>query len=386
MFQAVDSFLQLRARLRDVREQEHGWVLATIDYEATDAGLNKLLDELHNDGVIAEFRRNGTRVFPPDMGDSGPLELRIDLGNLPGYFETYDALVERYPDALPDEYHIWSKSQDLDSGYHAAVNLLTLLKAKAEVWDTTQQRFYLVDQQAVEIPLLYLATQTTPLPAMVPGVTRFLDAAHLDSDTRWAFFRKASIRVLRDVSKDKRLGFLFENLVNVFDRSQQDYSLYLERFSFEDLLKNFDDMRLKFVGDLNQVLSSIQTALIAVPIGFFLIAEKFKPANGWVGQNMVLATGGLVFFALLFLLSLNQGKTLQGLKLALTAFQTEQKNKVTEGSRRLTDLLTSTWNQYRRVRLLLWAIRILLLLFSLVLIAAVLWCSIPYLQQKLPYG
>jgi hypothetical protein len=144
-------------------------------------------------------------------------------------------------------------------------------------------------------------------------------------------------------------------------------------------------MRLKFVGDLNQVLSSIQTALIAVPIGFFLIAEKFKPANGWVGQNIVLAIGGLVFFALLFLLSLNQGKTLLGLRLALTAFEAEQKNKVTEGSHRLTDLLTTTWNQYRRVKLLLWSIRILLLLFSLVLIAAVLWCSIPSLQQRLPY-
>ena len=176
-----------------------------------------------------------------------------------------------------------------------------------------------------------------------------------------------------------------ENLGNVFDRAQQDHSLYLERFSFEDLLKNFDEKRLKFVGDLNQILASIQTALVAVPIGFFLIAEKFKPTNGWAGQNIVLASGGLVFFALVFVLSLNQGKTLQGIKLALTDFETEQKNKVTDKFERLQKLLTSTWSQFRQVRCLLWVVRALLVVFSAVIIVALLWCSIPDWQAFLPY-
>jgi hypothetical protein len=176
-----------------------------------------------------------------------------------------------------------------------------------------------------------------------------------------------------------------ENIGNVFDRAQQDHSLYLERFSFEDLLKNFDEKRLKFVGDLNQILASIQTALIAVPIGFFLIAEKFKPTNGWIGQNIVLASGGFVFFALLFVLSLNQGKTLQGIKLALADFETEQKKKVTDKSERLQKLLAVTWSQFNRVKVFLWVIRFFLVLFSVVVVAAFLWCSIPAWQGFLPY-
>lgn len=176
-----------------------------------------------------------------------------------------------------------------------------------------------------------------------------------------------------------------ESLGNVFERAQQGHSLYLERFSFEDLLKSFDEKRLKFVGDLNQVLASIQTALIAVPIGFFLIAEKFKATSGWTGQNIVLAAGGLLFFALLLVLSLNQGKTLQGIKLALTDFETEQKKKVTDKSERLQKLLATTWSQYGRVRCLLWVVRFLLLLFSAIIVAALLWCSIPAWQQFLPY-
>ena len=54
---AVDSFLKLRPRLREVREQEDGWILALFDYEPKDMDVLGLLTELRNEGVISEFRR-----------------------------------------------------------------------------------------------------------------------------------------------------------------------------------------------------------------------------------------------------------------------------------------------------------------------------------------
>ncbi|MCB1224723.1 MAG: hypothetical protein KDK99_02820 [Verrucomicrobiales bacterium] len=387
MSEVVKFFLQLRQRVRDVQEQGDGWIVALFDYDPKDAASNALLSALHGEGAIKEIRRNGTLLFPPNLGDAGMLELRFDTGNLPGYFESYDSLIRTHPDSTPENLVVWEKNEDLRAGYEAVCKLLLLLKSKAEVWDSTAQRFFLVDQQAVEIPLAsYIAKQTVCLPKQLDGILRFLDTAHLDADARWAFFRKASVRLLQDLPSDMRLGSLLENAANILDRAQQDHSLYLERFSFEDLLKNFDEKRLKFVGDLNQVLASIQTALIGVPIGFFLIAEKFKPTNGWTGQNIVLAAGGLVFFALVFLLTLNQGKTLKAVKLALTDFETEQKRKVTDKSERLKNLLATTWSQYGRVRWLLWAVRFLLFLFSAIIVAALLWCSIPAWQDVLPYA
>lgn len=386
MTPVVDSFLKLRSRLCAVQAQEDGWIIACFHYDPNDVDKLSLLTELHNEGVIAEIRRVGLLVFPPSLGDSGDLELRIDTGKLPGYFETYDSLIRSNPDNAPQEFSVWENSDVFYAGYTSACALLKFLKTKAEVWDTTGQRFFLVDQQAVEVPLTsYSSQQTVKLPAILPDVTRFLDIEHLDADARWAFFRKASLRLLRDLAKEHRLGVLMDGLSNVFDRALQDHSLYLERFSFEDVIKNFDEKRLKFVGDLNQILASIQTALVGVPIGFFLIAEKFKPAAGWTGQNIILAVGGLVFFALVLVLSFNQGKTLQGIKLALVDFETEQKARVTEKSERLQKLLESTWSQYRYVRHLLLGARFLIILFSLIIIVALLWCSIPALQQFLPY-
>lgn len=206
MRQAVETFLKLRPLLREVRE-ENGWILAVCDYDAKDTGTPGLLAGLHNEGVVSEIRRGGTRVFPPSLGNSGPLELRIDTGNLPGYFESYESLVKSHPDAAPAEFVVWDKDDVLHAGYVAACALLQFLKSKAEVWDATAQRFFLVDQQAVEIPLTsYSAKQTAALPARLSGVTRFLDNGHLDADARWAFFRKASLRLLRDLPAEKRLA------------------------------------------------------------------------------------------------------------------------------------------------------------------------------------
>lgn len=382
----VDTLLKLRPRLRDALEKEDGWIVASFDYDPKDTNATALVTELHSEGVISEIRRGERRIYPPAFGEASTLSLRIDTGKLPGYFETYDSLIKGHPDISPEELTVWEKNEAFRAGYQAACTLVQFLKSKAEVWDATERRFFLVDQQAVEIPLTsYSARQTEKLPPQLKAVMRFLDMEHLDADARWAFFRKGCLRLLRDLPKETRLGALMENLSNVFDRAQQDHSLYLERFSFEDLLKNFDEKRFKFVSDLNQILASIQTALIAVPIGFFLIAEKFKPTNGWIGLNLLMAVGGLMFFGVVFILSLNQGKTLEGVRLGLAEFEAEQNKKITEQSARLKSLLTTTWDQYRRVHLLLQTVRILLVLFFVVIFIAFLWCSIPAWQQSIPY-
>jgi len=191
MPQAVDSFLKLRPRLSEVREQEDGWILAFFNYDPKDMAVLGLLTELHNEGVISEFRREGHLVFPPKLGDSGPLDLRIDTGKLPGYFETYASLIGSNPDTPPQEFTVWEKNDAFHAGYAAACALLQFLKSKAEVWDTTGQRFFLVDQQAVEIPLTsYSPQQTATLPARLPSITRFLNAEHWTQTHDGHFFAK----------------------------------------------------------------------------------------------------------------------------------------------------------------------------------------------------
>src|ERR1035441_233954 len=339
MPELIERFLALRQRLTNVREAD-GWLLAEVQLAEGDSEVAAALGALHEDGVISEVRREGRLLFPPRF-EIGTLQLRIDTGRLPGYFETYDGLVESYPDEPPATFQVWQRDDAGQAGYLAACQLLQLLKTKVEVWDATQRRFFLVDSQALEVPLAYLAEQTLGIAALLETLQKFLEVAHLDADVRWIFFRKSSVRLLRDVPEPSRSGLLLANLANVLERAQQDYALYLERFSFEDLLKTFDEKRLKFVADLNQVLASIQMALIGVPLGYFLVAQQFKPSAGLVGQNLILALVGLLFFGLLFVLSLNQGKTLGEIGRAIDEFEREEASKHTDKSARLAELVAS---------------------------------------------
>ena len=132
MAREIDSFLKLRPRLRGVCEQEDGWILATLDYDSNDPSLLGLLAELQNQGVANEIRRDGRLVFPTNLGGSGVLDLRIDSGKLPGFFETYDSLIKTHPDIPPEGAIVWEKNGAFHAGYTAACALLQFLKSKAE--------------------------------------------------------------------------------------------------------------------------------------------------------------------------------------------------------------------------------------------------------------
>src|ERR1051325_2526419 len=149
----VDRFLELRPSLREVQETDDGWILAFLDVEPQDRDRVTLLTDLHNEGVIAEVRRGEHRLYPPAIEGGGRLSLRIDTGKLPGYFETYDSLIKTNPDSAPEELLVWEKNESFSAGYDAACTLIALVKSKAEVWDATERRIFLVDQQALEIPL-----------------------------------------------------------------------------------------------------------------------------------------------------------------------------------------------------------------------------------------
>jgi hypothetical protein len=383
MSEPLDTFLRLRPRMQNARE-DSGWIFGDIEITETDTRLSPDLEMLRESGVISEIHQGGELVFPGGLA-RGPASLKIDTGLLQGYFETYDSLVSKHPVEPPDSFTVLQNDPSLLDGCRAAWALLQFLRNKVEVWDETQMRFYFVDQAAIEIPLCYQAESSRKIILLLPRIERFLHNDHLDADTRWAFFRKQAVRLLRDVATENRLSFFFSSIPQVFESTEQDYSLYLERFSFEDLLRTFDEKRLKFVGDLNQVLAGVQTALIAVPVAFFLIAEKFKPANGIVGQNAVLSIGGIVFCALLMVLSFNQGGTLEEIRKALSDFESEQLQRQTERSGRLRALLKGTWAHYRRVRLLLWIVRLLLFAFALVMALALAWCSLSEMQKRWPY-
>src|SRR6266699_883417 len=107
MSEVLKRFVDLRPRLSNVRETD-GWLHAEVQLAQGDSALRACLATLQDDGVLSEVRRQGRLVFPPEL-EPGSLVLKIDTGALPGYFETYDGLIEKHPDESPATYFVWEK-------------------------------------------------------------------------------------------------------------------------------------------------------------------------------------------------------------------------------------------------------------------------------------
>lgn len=379
-----DTFLEIRPKLTRLQDDD-GVTRAELVADPNDSELKRKLWYLRDEGVIEEIRSNGTslsRITPL----SGTIALAINTANIPGYFETWARLIQRHPVAPPSDYVVYDMVGGDDAGYRAACDLLGLFQQRAEVWDATQLRFFLVDSQAIEIPITYTAESTANIARNLKEITTFLNSEHLEADSRWNFFRKSAIRAVQDASKDDRLSTLFKQIGNVMERTKQDFSLYLERYSFEDALKAFDDKRLKFIADLSQVLASVQTALLAVPVGFFLIAEKIKQTSGWTGQNVIIGTGGVIFCGILLVLLRNQGRTLREVRAAIDDFGAAQKAKNTPNALQIEVMVRNAKKHSSRILLLLWVVTGLVILFTVVIVAAVVWASKPEIQKLLPYA
>ena len=379
-----DIFCEIRPLLNRFRDED-GVIRADLDVPPNDVELTRKLGILQDQGAIEEIRVNG-KLLSIETALSGSVALTLNPGNVPGYFENWAQLIRRHPLSPPADYFVFDKTGADKSSYQAACELLGALKERAEVWDSTQMRLFLVDAQAVEIPITYTAESTVNIAEHLGGVKSFLDDSLQEADSRWNFFRKAAIRAIQDSSIDLRLSVLFEQLGNVFERASKDFSLYLERYSFEDALKAFDEKRLKFIADSNHVLASIQGALLAVPVGFFLIAEKIKQTDQWVGQNIVIGSGGVIFCGILLILLGNQGKTLKEVSSAIDDFGKAQKAKQTPNAPQIEKMVENAKQHSNRIRCFLRIITVLVVLFAVVIIAAVIWASNPKLQKLIPYA
>lgn len=379
-----DTFLEIRPKLTQFRD-DSGNATADLDVDPNDAKLAQKIVELRDQGIIEEIRAGGI-LLSRSTPLSGLVTLTINTANVPGYFETWTHLIQRHPLIPPADYDVFDRTDGNEASYHSACELLRLLKQRAEVWDATQLRFFLVDRQAIEIPITYTMESAASIAEYLRAVTAFLDPKHIEADSRWNFFRKAAIRVIQDTVQDARLSVMFTQLGNIIERANQDFSLYLERYSFEDALKGFDEKRLKFIADLNQVLASVQAALLAVPVGFFLVAEKIKQSPGWNGQNVIIGAGGVIFCGILLVLLRNQGRTLKEVQKAIDEFGTAQKAKNTPNALQIEGMVQTARKHSGRIRFLLRVVTGFVILFAGVIVAAVVWASKPEIQKVIPYA
>lgn len=92
------------------------------------------------------------------------------------------------------------------------------------------------------------------------------------------------------------------------------YQLYVSEFSFQKVKELIEKEKLDATIKLNKVFSDIQNQLLAVPAALVLAGGQMENSHDWIGKNVLIWLGVLVFAVFMTLLVRNQRHTLHAVK------------------------------------------------------------------------
>ena len=80
------------------------------------------------------------------------------------------------------------------------------------------------------------------------------------------FFREQLIASLSSANKEERFPQLTYDIINIIESSERNYETYLNKFSFEELKKNFRKERDEYFVSIREILSKLLDKIVSIPI------------------------------------------------------------------------------------------------------------------------
>ncbi len=147
------------------------------------------------------------------------------------------------------------------------------------------------------------------------------------------------LETLQNIPTQERFRALLSKLDLVWQKFHADYQLYITEFSFENEKEKLEARKREYIVSLNNVISSIQTQILAVPISLVLIGGQMKLVGAEQGTSQYLSrllanssilAGAVVFAILMFVLTKNQYRTLRAISDEYTSRQTRYQKELPE--------------------------------------------------------
>jgi hypothetical protein len=329
-------------------------------YVAVNAANITKLQQLQDAGYVASAEYSDGRLIdfgmyqvPPD-GETIRLVLNpVQLD----YYENIDELLSLTVEE-PDQYYLHAVgelSPNLGAELEQIVHYRHMLAAKgllrrlADMSAAESVCFFAPEK--LEIPFRCKASDLRLLPEIVKLNLELAEGA-VEFDQRVVLFKKSLRDHLRMHPAETRFGLFLQNLDSIYDSYRRDYELWLGN-TFADIKKTFEEKRLKFVADLNGVLSGIQASVLAAPIGAILVSDKYDFTNPQ--KNFLLASTVAAVAVVAWKLLSNQQHTLDSTKAAIDAVREDYEKQQPAGSREFKTRLGAVYTQEEKVRkLLIW--------------------------------
>ncbi len=276
---------------------------------------------------------------------------------------------------------------DQIQGYFHRLELISALRDKVADYhhnETGTEKLVFITDKKLEITIKLDHKSLSPTPACKSLIENFI-LSDLHKDQRILILKTTLIEEFskngsRNISID--IEDIFSNIDKLLKRSTHNYDLFVSNFSFEKVKDELEREKLDFTIKLNNVFSSIQNQLLAIPVALVLVGSQMENTGEWDQNNFVIWLGAMVFAVLLSLLVRNQKNSLTAIRQEID----QQWRRIQSDHRSIADQLTGLYKSLdRRYQHQVWLIRTVDTLVALSLLVAtvyLLWVSVPISVAK----
>lgn len=81
------------------------------------------------------------------------------------------------------------------------------------------------------------------------------------------FLKAALVEAAYSYPTETRIQLLIENLVEIVQKAQKNFEVYLNNLSIDKIKTEYDDVKTKYFDNLSEILSKLSQKIIALPIG-----------------------------------------------------------------------------------------------------------------------
>ena len=224
------------------------------------------------------------------------------------------------------------------------------------------ESFVLVAGQKLSIPIRYHAEDLKAVPALErlnACKENILDPPH--AERKLDIFKRAMVRVLRDVAEEGRFARLLHSFDNIVKSFEADWEHYLSEFAFEKLRDQYERKRIDYLLKVDAAVEGLAGKLLAIPVGLAVVVGQFDSEPAATIANVALGLGSLSFVLIGGLVCWSHLLTLSDLTRDAGAEHQQLRDKHPELHKRLKDTFDSVFKRIRFARWVGWLVMLLLL-------------------------
>ena len=320
----------------------------------------EILDLLHyfsEHDLVFEYKSSRGVIYYLDdikVGD----ELFINLSIRKKKFKFYlniDDLIKFNQTTAPDFYYIYKN--DFLSNENKVIpelrslsqiySLIAFLKDAADYSETihSELKLIFIQSKIVAFKVNFKSENIDENYNFIGEFETHFKEGSIGRDEKIAMFKNILIKFLTDE------GVSFSNILSnwniIYDNYKRSYALYLDGFSIEKIKSEIDNERINLTEKLHTILSGLNSRIISVPIGFFLIISQFDYTGQNSIKNIALASGAVIFFLVEYFLLADNKELVDNI--FIIANEINDKNQVIKDSSFLEKLKKESQNVKNKI-------------------------------------